>query len=114
MITTLHVRVSWDPDKRVPDPYGLGRPMKITDARVLLAVHQGLLGTPGVAGADLLSTEPVIFVVAVDDKPLDDPVMEALRLAPAALDDGSITFRVAWGQDGGIKVALASVRLEIA
>lgn len=114
MRTVVNVQVRWDPDKRVPEPYERGVPMRLDDERAVVAIQMALRETPGIVAAEFAGTSPMTFVVVVDDKPLEDERREALRLNVGALHDSSITFRVAWGQDGGIKVALASVRLEVA
>ena len=119
MLTTAYLRIRWTRPDRLPVLPPLDLTPDIADHRVLQAVRDGITGTPGVTGCDLVSAGDArsagqpYFVVSLDSRPLPDPVMESLRLGVAELHEGSVQLRLAWAQDGGIKVALVDVTLEI-
>lgn len=116
MNTVLHVGIRLThPDRLTSVPLDSGS----KDPRVLRGVYDALRASPGITGVDLVSQGNTYsggrpyYVVTVSSQPLTGPLDDGLRLNVAELHEGSVQFSLAWSQDGGIKVALIDVTLEI-
>lgn len=117
MNTVLHVGIRFaHPDRLSSLPLDLG----LKDPRVLRGVYDALRTSPGIIGVDLVSQgnvysggRPYYVVTTSTTAPLADGIAESLRLSAASLHEGSVQFSLAWSQDGGIKVALVDVTLEV-
>lgn len=76
---------------------------RITDPRALRAAHDILRSRPGVTGVDLVTRDPVCFVVGLDDY---GTAQTTTLLADLTVSE---SFRLVWAGDGGWKTTLVAL-----